>query len=186
MLTVVSDRMPASARSAALRRCRINYVKGDAASPATLREVNVDHADSVLVLQRGHGEQEDDAHSLLCMQARALAPPPLHPGASPPAHTEIGTTCVQAVREALSQRDGTAASEPRIVGELGDPHMVALISQTWPAQVKDLVLPNELGSGLLVQFALQPRLRQARAGRDDSLPRERAVLVRHNLTATRT
>ena len=83
--------------------------------------------------------------------------------------TEIDATCVQAVREAQSQRDGgTASSEPRIVGELGDPHMVALISQMWPTQVKDLVLPNELGSGLLVQFALQPRLRQARAGRDDS------------------
>ena len=71
--------MPTSARAAALRRCQINYVKGDAASPTTLREVGVNHADSVLVLQRGGGEQEDDAHSLLCMQARALAPPPPPP-----------------------------------------------------------------------------------------------------------
>ena len=61
-----------------------------------------------------------------------------------------------------SSRGSTARAAgegPRIIGELGDPSMEQLKMELWPSATSDLVLPTELTSGTIVQFALQPTLR---------------------------
>ena len=69
----------------------------------------------------------------------------------------------QSAKETLcaSRRDTAEpapADGPRLVGELVDPCMEELLGARYPG-VTDLVLPAELASGTLVQFALQPELR---------------------------
>ena len=79
------------------------------------------------------GGEADDAHSLLC---------------------------IHAVQQALADAGSSLldASAPRLIGELSSPEMEQLICEQWPGAAEDFVLPRELASGTLVQFALQPEL----------------------------
>lgn len=118
----------------ALTNLKVTHVAGDASSLTDLAKLEcLARADSVLVLQRGEGGEADDAHSLLCIHAvqQALA--------------DAGTSLLD-------------ASAPRLIGELSSPEMEQLICEQWPGAAEDFVLPRELASGTLVQFALQPEL----------------------------
>ena len=133
-LTVLSQEKPSELSSLSLRKnVKIRHVKGDASDPEALSKLHLAKADSVLVLQRGEGGEADDAHSLLCIHAvqQALA--------------DAGTSLLD-------------ASAPRLIGELSSPEMEQLICEQWPGAAEDFVLPRELASGTLVQFALQPEL----------------------------
>ena len=60
-------------------------------------------------------------------------------------------------REQAAKAEGEQV--PRVVGEIHSPVMLKLIRSRWPRKNWDFVLPNELCSGILVQFALQPELK---------------------------
>ena len=63
------------------------------------------------------------------------------------------------MQEALRREGIASPGGPRLVGELVDPTMAELIRSRFPGRKTDLLLPNDLASGTLVQFALQPELK---------------------------
>ena len=56
---------------------------------------------------------------------------------------------------------GGGGRGPRLVGELCDPRMKELLLQRWPGTRSEFVLPRELNSAALVQYALAPEVRKA-------------------------
>ena len=99
------------------------------ALPISLLVVARGRYDAVICLQPGQGSEGDDSKLLYSLLALE-----------------------QAAR-------AQGAQTPRVVGELHSPSMRALIDSRWAGNTWDFVLPNELCSGILVQFALQPELR---------------------------
>ena len=112
-----------------LRRASLKHVSGDPTSPAELQKLGAHNFDAVIYLQHGRGSEVDDSKLLLSLLAL----------------------------EKAAKAEG--AGVPRVVGEMHSPAMLELIASRWPANNWDFVLPNELCSGVLVQFALQPELR---------------------------
>jgi len=113
----------------------LRHITAEATDPAQLEACGVASADSVVMVQHGEGSSDqDDSSALLRLQALE-----------------------EALRQSglsLSGGDG-----PALIGALSDPRMEALIGQRYPSAASDLVLPRELASGTLVQFATQPELR---------------------------
>jgi len=132
-LTVLSPECPDELQSNSLANLKLNHVKGDPSEPADLAKLALAQADSVVILQRGAGGEADDSHSLLCIHAvqQVLA--------------DVGKSLLD-------------PSSPKLIGELSSPEMEQLICEQWPGAAGDFVLPRELASGTLVQFALQPEL----------------------------
>ena len=122
---------PATAASA-LRRCRLEQVEADPTRVEDLRQMQLGKIDSILILQEGDGGEVQDSHSL---------------------------ACILAVQEALRREGVAAPAGPRLVGELVDPTMAELIESRFTGRKTDLLLPCDLASGTLVQFALQPELK---------------------------
>jgi len=113
-----------------MRHASLKHVSGDPSSAAELAKVNAHAFDAVICLQPGGGSDIDD--SKLLVELLALQ---------------------QAAR-------AEGSDVPRVVGEVHSPSMLQLLAaRGWPANKGDFVLPNELCSGILVQFALQPELR---------------------------
>ena len=83
----------------------------------------------MIVLQPGRGSEVDDTKLLVSLLAL----------------------------EQAAKAEG--APVPRVVGEMHSPSMLELVRSRWRATNWDFVLPNELCSGILVQFALQPELK---------------------------
>ena len=129
-ITLLAPERP-TVLSRTLSHASLSYIKGDPASPESIKSLNPEDYDAVVLLQPGSGSDADDSKllvSLLSLQ--------------------------QAARD-----KGVAV--PRIVAEVHSPSMLDLISSRWPGEGDkwDFVLPNELCAGILVQFALQPDLR---------------------------
>ena len=149
-VTVVSNEVPAAVRSARLRYCKVRHVKGDATSAEDLTSLGIGGYDSVVVLQDGSGFVDLEAEV----------------SAEQGARDSHSLACLLAVEEALEASEpdeaAAAAARPRIVAELGDPQMEELLHARFGggADAADLVLPHELASGALVQFALQPELQR--------------------------
>lgn len=130
-ITLVADEDAGAMPSAArLRNCRLDVRRDDPTSADVLEDAKLASQDSVLVLQSGEGGEAQDAYTL---------------------------ACTLAIEEAMRRAGVEGADGPRLVGEVLDPRMEELISSRF-AGVVDLVLPTELASGTLVQFALQPEL----------------------------
>ena len=74
----------------------------------------------------------------------------------------VPARCRGGARGSEPDEAAAAAARPRIVAELGDPQMEELLHARFGggADAADLVLPHELASGALVQFALQPELQR--------------------------
>ena len=105
---------------------------GDPSLASSFEAVDPSRYSTVAWLQSGQGEGEEDDSSLLAS--------------------------VFALKQALSAH-GESASTPRLVSEVASPSMKDLILTRFPNTYTDVLLPNELASGILVQFALQPSLR---------------------------
>ena len=130
-ITLVADEEAGAMPSAErLRNCRLDVRRDDPTSADVLEDAKLASQDSVLVLQSGEGGEAQDAYTL---------------------------ACTLAIEEAMRRAGVEGADGPRLVGEVLDPRMEELISSRF-AGVVDLVLPTELASGTLVQFALQPEL----------------------------
>lgn len=114
-----------------MSRASLEWVEGDPNSPSQLQALGAHEYDAVICLQPGKGSEKDDSSLLLTLLSLEQA------------------------------ADAVGAKVPRVVGEVHSPDMVELIGSRWPELNKawDFVLPNELCSGILVQFALQPELR---------------------------
>ena len=130
-ITLVADDDAGAMPSAArLRNCRLDVRRADPTSADVLEAAKLAAQDSVLVLQSGEGGEAQDSYTL---------------------------ACTLAIEEAMRRAGVEGADGPRLVGEVLDPRMEELISSRF-AGIVDLVLPTELASGTLVQFALQPEL----------------------------
>jgi len=128
-----------------LEHASFQYIEGEPTDASSLRHVDVGRFDAIVCLQPGKGSDADDSKMLVSLLSLERA----------------------AQQAALEQmRSGRATSPqpgakglPRIVGEVHSPSMVELLTSRWPGIKSDFMLPSELSSGILVQFALQPELR---------------------------
>lgn len=127
-ITLLAEELP---KMGSLKHCSLKFVKGDAASPAAIKDIRPSAFDAVVCLQPGSGSEADDSKLLVALLA---------------------------LQQAAQSGD---AELPRVVAEVHSPSMLDLIASRWgqASDRWDFVLPNELCAGILVQFALQPELR---------------------------
>ena len=107
----------------------MKYIRGDPSSVTDMKKIAAHKYDAVIYLQPGDGSDESDSKLLLSLLALQQS----------------------------SRDEGTAM--PRVVGEVHSPQMLDLIRSRWPENQWDFIQSNDLCSGILVQFALQPELR---------------------------
>ena len=132
-----------------LHHAHFRHVRGDPTNSADLRAAGIENFDAVVCLQPGGGSDADDSGLLVSL---------------------LGMK--QAVREAVGAKgagadadgDADAAAQarvPRVISEVHSPSMLELLRSRMPTLLRrsDFVLPSELSSGILVQFALQPQLK---------------------------
>jgi len=127
-ITLVSDEKPHDFHALRLSNCRLNHVKGDPTSAASLRKLDPSSYSSLVWLQPEGGGESADSSLLVSFLA---------------------------VQQALRDAD-SGGPTPRLVAEVSSPSMKELILSR--GCTGDLLLPAELASGVLVQFALQPAL----------------------------
>ena len=134
--------MPAAVRSARLRYCKVRHVKGDATSAEDLTSLGIGGYDSVVVLQDGSGFVDLEAEV----------------SAEQGARDSHSLACLLAVEEALeaSEPDEAAAAAARRASSRSATRRWRALHARFGggADAADLVLPHELASGALVQFAL--------------------------------
>ena len=112
-----------------MSRASMKYIRGDPSSVTDMKKIAAHKYDAVIYLQPGDGSDESDSKLLLSLLALQQS----------------------------SRDEGTAM--PRVVGEVHSPQMLDLIRSRWPENQWDFIQSNDLCSGILVQFALQPELR---------------------------
>jgi hypothetical protein len=121
-----------------MRHAKLRHVRGDPTDEADLEAIDVASFDAVVCLQPGSGSDADDSKLLLTL---LVLQETLH-GAG----------------EAEGEAEG--AHLPRLIGEVHSPQMLHLLGARWRGGTADFLQTNELASGILVQFALQPQLRE--------------------------
>lgn len=134
-ITVVSEERPDDMASLRLQNCRFTYVAADPSSATSLAAARPQDYETVVWLQPEGGGEEDDSALLVAAMA---------------------------IKQVL--RNAGVAKLPRIVSEVSSPDMKELLtsrfdkSKSLEGSRSDILLPDELASGVLVQFAISPDL----------------------------
>ena len=134
-ITILSP--TAKASSFRLRHTATKHLRGNPSSIGDLKALDPSQFDAIVCLQPGSGSDADDSRLLVSL---------------------LGLE--QAVRN--DEQESEDPGVPRVISEVYSPGVLDLIQARMPglAVRSDLILPSELASGILVQCALQPHLRE--------------------------
>ncbi|KAL1510952.1 hypothetical protein AB1Y20_005779 [Prymnesium parvum] len=128
-ITLISPERPAGFDLVKTRNCQLTHVVGDPSSSESLQTLDPASYTTAVWLQSEKCTEEDDSQLLVSLLA---------------------------LQQAVKGHPSGAM--PRLVSEVSSPAMKDLILMRSNTRKPDLLLPTELASGVLVQFALQPEL----------------------------